>query len=158
MAPLRKAHPANAAPVTRRAHGTLESAVLAILWKAGRPLSPAEVREHLTAQGESRGQDPGDAAELAYTTVVTILTRLAEKGALTRARDGRAYRYAPVADEAGLAARRLTAMLDTATDRQAVLSRFVEDLSDHDERLLRDLLDTRPQQPPQDADPSRRSS
>ena len=89
---------------------------------------------------------------------MTILTRLSEKGALTRERDGRAYRYAPVADEAGLAARRLTAMLDTATDRQAVLSRFVEDLSDRDERLLRDLLDTRPQQPSPDADRSHRSS
>jgi predicted transcriptional regulator len=43
----------------------------------------------------------GGADTLAYTTVVTILTRLFEKNALSRERDGRAYRYAPVADEAG---------------------------------------------------------
>jgi predicted transcriptional regulator len=130
----------------RRAHGTLESAVLTILWDAGRPLSPGEVREHL-AKHTREGAD-----ELAYTTVVTILTRLHDKGALSRERDGRAFRYAPVADEAGLAARRLTAMLDAAPDRRAVLSRFVEDLGDHDEQLLRLLLDARIQQPIADAD------
>ena len=123
----------------RRAHGTLESAVLAILWGAGRPLSPAEVRERLDApDAAERGSDG-----LAYTTVVTILTRLFEKNALSRERDGRSFRYAPVADEAGLAARRLTAMLDAAPDRQAVLSRFVADLDDRDEQLLRVLLEAR---------------
>jgi hypothetical protein len=34
-------------------------------------------------------------------------------------------------------------MLDRSPDREAVLSRFVADLSEHDERLLRDLLDGR---------------
>lgn len=138
---LRKTRTGEAERATRRAHGTLESAVLAVLWDAGRPLSPAEVRERLAAQG----QDGAD--ELAYTTVVTILTRLFEKNALARERDGRAYRYAPVADEAGLAARRLTALLDQVADRDAVLSRFVEDLTDRDERLLRDLLGARPPAP-----------
>ena len=45
-----------------------------------------------------------------------------------------------MADEAGLAARRLAAMLDKEPDRQEVLSRFVADLSGSDEQLLRDLL------------------
>lgn len=137
MAPLRKTGTGGDADrATRRAHGTLESAVLTILWDARTPLSPAEVRERLGAP-----QRNGAAAdELAYTTVVTILTRLYEKNALTRERDGRAFRYAPVADEAGLAARRLSDLLDQAADRDAVLSRFVEDLPDHDERLLRGLL------------------
>ena len=141
MAPLRKARDAETARATRRAHGTLESAVLAVLWGAGAPLSPGEVRERLA------GPAPDGGDELAYTTVVTILTRLHDKGALSRERDGRAYRYAPVADEAGLAARRLAAMLDAAPDRRAVLSRFVEDLGDHDEQLLRGLLDARLRQP-----------
>ncbi len=44
---------------------------------------------------------------LAYTTVVTILSRLHAKGVLDRERAGRAYRYAPVADQAGLAALRM---------------------------------------------------
>jgi predicted transcriptional regulator len=124
-------------PGARRAAGALESAVLAVLWRASEPLSPGEVRERL-----ARDEAPGG-AELSYSTVVTILTRLHEKNALSRERDGRAYRYAPVADEAGLAARRLTQLLDRVRDREAVLSRFVADLSEHDERLLRDLLDER---------------
>lgn len=138
MSPLRKS-PRGDTP--RRAAGALESAVLNILWEADQPLSATDVREHLLAE---RGDGQ---SELAYTTVVTILTRLFEKNALARERDGRAYRYAPVADEAGLAARRLTALLDQVADRDAVLSRFVEDLTDRDERLLRDLLGARPPAP-----------
>ncbi|HET9171116.1 MAG TPA: BlaI/MecI/CopY family transcriptional regulator [Actinospica sp.] len=152
MAPLRKARDAETARATRRAHGTLESAVLAILWDAGGPLNPGEVRERLAGQDPGAGGVAAGEGELAYTTVVTILTRLHDKGALSREREGRAYRYAPVADEAGLAARRLAAMLDAAPDRRAVLSRFVEDLGDHDEQLLRGLLDARVHQPAADLD------
>jgi len=118
----------------RRGAGQLESAVLAVLWDAGEPLSPGEVRDRLAS---------GEGGDLAYSTVVTILSRLHEKGALRRTRDGRAFRYTPVADEPGLAARRLSALLDRAPDREAVLSRFVEDLSDGDEALLRTLLGDR---------------
>ena len=117
----------------RRAAGALESAVLGVLWGAAGALSPGEVRESL-ARTDSEG------AALSYSTVVTILTRLHEKGSLTRERDGRAYRYAPVADEAGLAARRLSQLLDRSANRAAVLSRFVADLSERDEELLRSLL------------------
>lgn len=121
----------------RRAAGALESAVLAVLWDASGPLSPGEVRERLAHT------QPADAAELSYSTVVTILTRLHDKRALSRERDGRAFRYAPVADEAGLAARRLSQLLDRSANREAVLSRFVADLSERDEQLLRDLLGDR---------------
>ena len=123
---------------TRRAPGELESAVLEVLWDAAAPLSPGEVRDRLAAAGQDGGD--GDRDVPAYSTVVTILTRLYEKKALTRSRAGRAFRYAPVTDEAGLAARRLAAMLDRTQDREAVLSRFVADLADGDEQFLRALL------------------
>lgn len=43
---------------------------------------------------------------LAYTTVMTVLARLAEKGILSRVREGRGYRYGPlVGDTAGIAVR-----------------------------------------------------
>jgi predicted transcriptional regulator len=120
-------------PPPRRGSGELEAAVLAVLWDAGTALSPGEVQAALAGQ-------PGASGELSYSTVVTILSRLHAKNALSRRREGRAFRYAPVADEAGLAARRLTAMLDRQPDRAAVLSRFVADLSEGDEQLLRGLL------------------
>jgi predicted transcriptional regulator len=116
----------------RRGAGELEAAVLAVLWQAGRPQSAGEVQRALVGQVGAPG--------LSYSTVVTILSRLHAKKSLERRREGRAFRYAPVADEAGLAARRLAAMLDKEPDRQAVLSRFVADLSGSDEQLLRDLL------------------
>jgi predicted transcriptional regulator len=112
---------------SRRGSGELEAAVLAVLQAARAPLSPGEVREQL-----------GD--DLAYTTVVTILSRLRGKGVLERRRVGRAFVYTPVADEPGLAARRLAKLLDAEPDREAVLTRFVSGLTEADEELLRRLL------------------
>jgi predicted transcriptional regulator len=117
--------PADGGP--RRAAGELESAVLGLLHAAGTPLSPGAVRERL-------------GGDLAYTTVVTILSRLHAKGVLERARAGRAYLYAPVADEPGLAARRMANVLAGEPDREAVLARFVSGLSRSDEQLLRRML------------------
>jgi predicted transcriptional regulator len=111
----------------RRAAGELEAAVLAVLQAAGSPLSPAEVRDQV-------------GGDLAYTTVVTILSRLHAKGVLDRRKAGRAFEYQPVADEPGLAARRMAQMLDAEPDREAVLARFVSGLSGRDEELLRRML------------------
>ena len=117
--------------VGRRAAGELEATVLAVLQDAGTALSPAEVREQV-------------GADLAYTTVVTILSRLHTKGVLERGKSGRSYRYAPVADQPGLAARRMVRVLDDEPDREAVLARFVSTLSDADEDLLRRMLGDTP--------------
>ncbi len=115
-------------PSARRPSGELESEVLAALWAAGRPLAPQDVQ---TALG----------ADLARTTIATILARLHDKGTVERTRTGRSYAYTPtVQDPAGLAARRMRTELERGADRPTVLARFVSDLSDEDERLLRELL------------------
>ena len=111
----------------RRAAGELEAEVLAVLQAAGSALAPGEVRDRL---------DGG----LAYTTVVTILSRLHGKGVLDRHKAGRSFLYSPVADEPGLAARRMSQVLDAEPDREAVLTRFVSGLSGRDEELLRRML------------------
>jgi predicted transcriptional regulator len=111
----------------RRGAGELAGQVLGILQAAHEPLSPAAVRERL-------------GGELAYTTVVTILSRLQAKGVLDRERVGRAYRYRPVADEPGLAARRMASVLAAEPDREAVLQRFVSALSQEDEQALRRMI------------------
>jgi predicted transcriptional regulator len=118
---------ADAADAGRRASGELEAEVLAVLQRAGAGLSPGEVKERI-------------GGDLAYTTVVTILSRLHAKGVLARHKDGRAYRYAPVSDQPGLAARRMARVLDEESDRAAVLARFVSTLSESDEDLLRRML------------------
>jgi predicted transcriptional regulator len=112
---------------SRRAAGELEAATLAVLQAADRSLTPGEVLDRL-------------GGGLAYTTVVTILSRLHAKGVLTRLRSGRAYSYAPVTDEPGLAARRMRGVLDAESDREAVLARFVSELSAADEHALRRML------------------
>jgi predicted transcriptional regulator len=111
----------------RRARGELESGVLAALWAADRPLTPRQVLQRL----------PGD---LAYTTVLTILTRLHDKGMLVRQHAGRGYAYAPARDEASDTAVRMHSLLERGTDREAVLTRFISELSQEDEQLLHRLL------------------
>lgn len=113
----------------RRGKGMLEAEVLALLWTSKTPRTAHWVQVEL---GGGR---------LAYSTVVTILSRLYEKGSLSRVREGRAYAYLPVADEAGLAARRMCKVLDQESDRTAVLASFVSELSAEDEETLRLLLE-----------------
>jgi predicted transcriptional regulator len=112
---------------SRRAPGELEADVLATLWRSDTPMTPGQVRDEL-------------GADLAYTTVMTILTRLYDKGSVTRARVGRAFVYRPAFEQAELAAAKMRSLLDTGHDRDAVLARFVGSLSPDEERTLASLL------------------
>ncbi|MET7522428.1 BlaI/MecI/CopY family transcriptional regulator [Streptomyces sp. NPDC005248] len=112
---------------SRLANGKREAEVLAVLRSAQEPLTPRAVREVMDD-------------DLAYSTVVTILTRLYEKDVLTRVPRGRAFAYAPATDEPGFAARRMRQAMEEVPDRETVLTRFVDDLSSGDEALLRRLL------------------
>src|SRR5918911_4553080 len=96
---------AMAVPATagrRRERGDLENEVLAVLAVAGVPLTPAAVQAALDG-------------DLAYTTVMTTLSRLYEKDAVTRQRAGRAYAYSS-ADESTVAARRMRRGLGGGAD------------------------------------------
>jgi len=93
--------------------GPLEAEVMAVLWRAGKPLIVRDVVAELNA-----GRD----APLAYTTVMTVMSRLAGKGILARSRSGRRFAYAPVAaDAAEIAVRGVLAEFG-----DAALARFVE--------------------------------
>ncbi|MBD2892358.1 Transcriptional regulator BlaI [Actinomadura sp. RB99] len=75
--------------------GSLESQIMEVFWTARRPLTVRETLDLLNAD-----RTP----PLAYTTVLTVMSRLAEKGALVRKAQGRGHTYAPAAeDEAALA-------------------------------------------------------
>jgi predicted transcriptional regulator len=111
----------------RREMGALEHEVLSELWSLGEPATPADVLDALQTN-------------LAYTTIMTILSRLWEKGLVTRKRRGRAYAYSPVLTEAELTAQRMRETLAAASDQKAALSRFVGSLSARETRSLRALL------------------
>jgi predicted transcriptional regulator len=111
----------------RRAPGTLEQEILVVLSTQNGALTPAQVRRAL-------GRD------LAYTTVMTVLTRLHDKGFVQRKRAGRAFAYRWQADGAALAGRAMGRLLDSVDDRAAVLARFVGELSPADVEVLADLF------------------
>lgn len=78
-----------------RVLGPLEAEVMEVVWDTAAPLSVRDVLECV-----NEGRNP----ELAYTTVMTVMARLAEKHILVRARDGRGYLYeAAVGDTAAIA-------------------------------------------------------
>jgi predicted transcriptional regulator len=84
-----------------------------VLWHSGRPMPVREVAEAINA---------GRGSPLAYTTVLTVLSRLARKNILARSRSGRGYAYTPVAaDRAEIAVRGVLAEFG-----DAALARFVD--------------------------------
>lgn len=79
--------------------GPLEAEVMQILWQTDTAMS---VRKVLAELNQTRDEP------LAYTTVMTVMARLAEKGVLERELQGRGYIYRAVAsDPAAIAVRRL---------------------------------------------------
>jgi predicted transcriptional regulator len=74
--------------------GPLEYDVMGVLW-AGGPASVPVVLDRVNA-GRGAGKP------LAYTTVMTVLTRLHDKGLLERERRGRGFEYRPRFDEGEL--------------------------------------------------------
>jgi len=107
--------------------------VMAVLWQHGSG-TVNEVRDGL-----------GD--ELAYTTVLTILRTLEEKGFVSHIAEGKAHRYLPAVsqDLAGKSA--LSRVLDKifAGSSELLLTQLVSDqsLDDAELRRLRKLLDDR---------------
>ena len=107
--------------------------VMTVLWDMG-PSTVAEVRKALDDQ-------------LAYTTVLTVLRILEEKGYVTHTTEGRAHRYQPLVERAAAgesALKRLRERLFGGSP-ELLLTRLVEteDLSEKELLRLRDLLDER---------------
>jgi predicted transcriptional regulator len=101
-------------------------------------MTPAEVRGELSN-------------DLAYTTVMTTLTRLHAKNAIERVAHRRGYAYSVTGGAEGaranMTAHQMLKLLDDGSDRAAVLARFVDDLEPEDEQVLTELLN-RPLEPP----------
>lgn len=114
--------------------GGLERQVLAELWadpSTQRWFTVRDVHEQLA---RSRG--------IAYTTVMTVLQRLARKGLVLEAREGRAYLYRSASSRAALTADLMREALDgsEAAERHAALVRFVDDASPAEVAALRQAL------------------
>lgn len=100
------------------------------LWRSG-PATVAEVREALGASGYA----------LAYTTILTILARLYEKGFVGRTKEGRHFRYSASFDEAELVAEAGRRELRRLIERHgaASVAAFACDLAGADSELVAGL-------------------
>jgi predicted transcriptional regulator len=116
-------------PATGKELGPLEQEILEKLWRRGN----ATVRELVEHEPMT----------LAYTTVMTTLDRMYKKGLLSRAAEGRAFRYTPAFTPEQMyrsaALQGIRRLLDSSAGTALPLSCLVEALSEHDAQLLDDL-------------------
>lgn len=118
------------AKVTRL--GELERSVMDLLWSADEPQTVRQVHEALSVH-----------RDLAYTTIMTVLQRLAKKDLVVQHRDDRAHRYAPTRGRDELVAGLMVDALDQAADsgsREGALVHFVERVGAEETAALRRAL------------------
>ena len=113
--------------------GELENAIMRVLWSANEPVTVRAVFEVLSRE-----------RQLAYTTVMTVLDRLAKKGKVQRKQEGRAWIYVPAATQSSLIVAEMEGLIAEAGDEaNVVLAQFVEGLAHpqrvHVERVLKAL-------------------
>lgn len=109
--------------------GALEAKVLDVLWDDDGWLIPGEV--HAVVNRRRR---------LAYTTIMTTMTRLWEKGRLDRRPRGRAFEYRPCLDRTEYAAHRMNEFLAAAGDPRLALTHFVSAMDPAEVAELRRVL------------------
>jgi BlaI family transcriptional regulator, penicillinase repressor len=107
--------------------------VMAVLWNRG-SATVTEVRERL----------PDD---LAYTTVLSVLRTLEEKGHVGHREEGKAHRYFPLVERRVAGRNALARLIDTVFNGspELLLTQLVSDreLSDDQIKKLRRLMDAR---------------
>lgn len=106
--------------------GELEAAVMDVLWEAGEPQS---VRAVLGRLNETR--------DLAYTTVMTVLTNLHRKGWVDRELHDRAYLYRARRTRDQAISDALRAVLDASGDPESALLHFARGLSTEESDIVR---------------------
>jgi len=118
----------------------LELAILKILWRDG-PLPVRDVRDALAAD-----------RELAYTSVMTVMNIMAEKGYLRRRKQAARYVYRPVVGEEATSRRMLGDLVDRVFDGSASAAMVnlldAADLDADELREIRALLDRKAKESP----------
>lgn len=108
--------------------GELELAIMEYVWRGDDEVDVPQVHRQLRKT-----------RDLAYTTVMTVMTRLYEKGVLERCEDRRPYRYRPALSREDYSAGLMLDVLEEFGDRPAVLARFVERIRPQDVEFLRKI-------------------
>ena len=108
--------------------GSLEAKIMDVSWDCEDDFLP--VRDVLQRLDD----------DLAYTTVMTVMNRLYEKGLLRRRRSGRAWVYRPAMSREAFTAATMSDVLNRAGNRRSALLHFIADLPGEDADALRQLL------------------
>lgn len=109
--------------------GELENEVMTRLWQWNRLVTVREVLEDLQRE-----------REIAYTTVMTVMDKLFQKGWLRREQEGRAYRYAPVSTREAYTAALMNDAWETSDNPAAALVHFFGMMSPEQQEALGDAL------------------
>ncbi|WP_405817807.1 BlaI/MecI/CopY family transcriptional regulator [Streptomyces sp. NBC_01390] len=109
--------------------GELEDAVMTRVWKWNRPVTVREVLEDLRQE-----------RSIAYTTVMTVLDNLHQKGWVRREAEGRAYRYEAVSTRAAYAAALMNDAWSQSDNPAAALVAFFGMMSEEQRIALRDAV------------------
>ncbi len=120
-----------------RNQGELEQAVLEVLWAASKPQTSTQILDALTKRSQEHG-----AAELALTTVLTVLTRLSDKGLVikTQPPTGRGLLFTASVTREHHTASQLLSLLERSGDPRLALSHFAQGLSAEAVAELKKLL------------------
>jgi predicted transcriptional regulator len=114
----------------KRLPGELESLVLGCLWDAKNPLSSLEIQAECGKQGE-----------LALTTVLTVLSRLEEKGLVIREIDrGRILQFRAAETREQHTARLMLSLIDEDTNPALAFSYFAKGLTKAQRTELKNIL------------------
>jgi predicted transcriptional regulator len=109
--------------------GELENEVMTRVWQWNRTVTVREVLGDLHRE-----------REIAYTTVMTVMDKLFQKGWLRREREGRAYRYEPVSSREAYTAALMNDAWATSDNPAAALVHFFGMMSPEQQDALRDAL------------------
>ncbi|MEU7551154.1 BlaI/MecI/CopY family transcriptional regulator [Streptomyces sp. NPDC044571] len=109
--------------------GELEDAVMTRVWQWNRPVTVREVLEDLQQE-----------RSIAYTTVMTVMDNLHQKGWVRREAEGRAYRYTAVSTRAAYSAALMNEAWSTSDNPAAALVAFFGMMSAEQREALRDAF------------------
>nr|WP_078503781.1 BlaI/MecI/CopY family transcriptional regulator [Streptomyces sulphureus] len=136
--------------------GELEDAVMTRVWRWNRPVTVREVLEDLESE-----------RTIAYTTVMTVMDNLHQKGWVRRHQQGRAYRYEPISTRAAYSAALMKEAWSASDNPAAALVDFFGMMSPEQVGVLRDALRVvqlngvrvdEPREDPSSAEPAERPS
>ncbi|MFE7776459.1 BlaI/MecI/CopY family transcriptional regulator [Streptomyces sp. NPDC057445] len=109
--------------------GELEDAVMTRIWQWNRPVTVREVLEDLQQE-----------RSIAYTTVMTVMDNLHQKGWVRREVEGRAYRYTAVSTRPAYSAALMNEAWSKSDNPAAALVAFFGMMSPEQREALQDAI------------------